>query len=356
MRRVRFSSTTCLLGEVRVRLGGSCAGTLPRNVPHTFYGYTANGNLSSIQYPYGRTVTYGYGTAGGVTTDRVSSISVSKWNGTAWAPWQAIQSIVFEPFGDVRAWQLNGDSGPLSVENMARDVTPAVPSGHCPIPKPTTNDLSGRVQLVQVSTGPLTLWTGSGNVFQRRLTLDAQNVTAEAACWTAATRPIEIASYSYTQGGQAVIYSGQYDLRGNRLQMRTSTTSGQTDTWAYSDAGVADRLAQWQRAVVGPVTHSHDEDGRTTALRWGTDSSGATTAEEVWTPAGTESMGSGGLDSVYKSVSVSGGVYAYYYDATNRRRLKQYPTGVSDEYFYSSDNHLLVDRGNAAIASPVPHH
>jgi YD repeat-containing protein len=58
----RFSPEGRLTGEIRLRSGTTCASQLPRNVPHTFYTYSANGNLTSIQYPYGRTVTYVIGT------------------------------------------------------------------------------------------------------------------------------------------------------------------------------------------------------------------------------------------------------------------------------------------------------
>lgn len=63
-------------------------------------------------------------------------------------------------------------------------------------------------------------------------------------------------------------------------------------------------------------------------------------------------MAGWGLDSVYKSVSVSGAVYGHYYDAANRRQLKEYPTSETDEFFYDSSNRLLVDRGDATVSSP----
>lgn len=51
-----------------------------------------------------------------------------------------------------------------------------------------------------------------------------------------------------------------------------------------------------------------------------------------------------GLGSVYKSVMVNGAVYQYLYDAQGRRRLKVYPTGKTDEFFYNADQ-LIEDRG-----------
>ena len=55
--------------------------------------------------------------------------------------------------------------------------------------------------------------------------------------------------------------------------------------------------------------------------------------------------GSGGLDSVYKSVTVNGASYSYYYDATNKRRLKLYPTGDKDEFFTSYSGQPQVEVG-----------
>jgi RHS repeat-associated protein len=350
----QYSPEGRLLGEVRVRLGGSCTGALPRNVPHTFYAYTPNGNLRGIQYPYGRTVTYSHGMSGGVTTDRVSAIGVTKWNGAAWVAWPAVQSILHEPYGDVRAWQLNADTGGLGVENMLSETAPTRGSGYCPMTKPANNDLSGRLQLVQVSTGPLVVGAGSGNVFQRYLDYSARRVTTEGSCWpSVAARTVELNTPGYAPGEQAVVYAGTYDTRGNRTSMRPFPGYPYSDTYAYSDAGVADRLTEFKRVGGSSVFFQYDVDGRTTSIRLPNDSSGMPAAQEVWTPASTAAQGAGALDSVYKSVSVSGAVYSYYYDAANRRRLKQYPTGVSDEYFYSQSSQLLVDRGNSAVSSPA---
>ena len=57
-----------------------------------------------------------------------------------------------------------------------------------------------------------------------------------------------------------------------------------------------------------------------------------------------------------KSISVGGAVYGYYYDARNHRWAKSYPVaGVSDEYFYSTSDDMLVDQGNDSILSLTYH-
>ena len=51
-----------------------------------------------------------------------------------------------------------------------------------------------------------------------------------------------------------------------------------------------------------------------------------------------------GFGSVYQTMTINGGTYQYFYDASGRRRLKVYPTGRTDEFFYDSDR-MLEDRG-----------
>lgn len=66
--------------------------------------------------------------------------------------------------------------------------------------------------------------------------------------------------------------------------------------------------------------------------------------------------GPGGADeTVYRAVSVNGAWYNYYYDAFNRRRMKVYPSGATDEFFYDQNSDLLVDQGNDSVTSPTYH-
>jgi RHS repeat-associated protein len=58
-------------------------------------------------------------------------------------------------------------------------------------------------------------------------------------------------------------------------------------------------------------------------------------------------------DSVYKTATVDGAVYGYWYDAFGRRRLKNYPTGRSDEFFHDFSNRLLTDQGNSSVIQPL---
>ena len=60
----------------------------------------------------------------------------------------------------------------------------------------------------------------------------------------------------------------------------------------------------------------------------------------------------GALDTVFKGVGVNGMAYDYFYDAQNRRRLKVYPLGPTDEFFYDMGHQMLVDQGNDSSATP----
>ncbi len=70
-----------VLKEWRQRMGknGDC-GTSPLANPSTEYTYSRNGNLTSITYPHGRTVSYVYGPGG--RRNRIDSVSITTWNGT----------------------------------------------------------------------------------------------------------------------------------------------------------------------------------------------------------------------------------------------------------------------------------
>ena len=48
-------------------------------------------------------------------------------------------------------------------------------------------------------------------------------------------------------------------------------------------------------------------------------------------------------------------LFNYDHDAFQRRQLKAYPTGVTDEYFYDLGHQLLEDRGSYSSSSSAPY-
>jgi hypothetical protein len=60
--------------------------------------------------------------------------------------------------------------------------------------------------------------------------------------------------------------------------------------------------------------------------------------------------GQGAVGSVYKAVTVNDNssplTHEYWYDANGQRRLKVYPDGEQDEYFYGINSEILEDHEN----------
>ncbi len=148
-------------GEIRLRQGSStCSPLTPNANPHTVYTYSDNGNLKTITYPYGRTVTYNYRVySGTVTTDRISTISVTRFDGTGWISLpNVISNIAWEPYGGLRGYQINhpGSSSASSVEYVLGDYLSPPAPGTCPTVIPnwpsSGNERAGRLKALWVST------------------------------------------------------------------------------------------------------------------------------------------------------------------------------------------------------------
>lgn len=352
-----------VVGEIRLRGSVSlCSGASPDAIPHTTYGYTPNGSLTSIQYPYGRKVTYQYGT--GAKLDRVTAILVSLWDGTSWKDVKAISDVAWEPYGGLRGYQLNpAAGGPGAVEYFLGDRPTDVPPASCPTTPPSmaSSDYSGRLRGLWVSSGPFVPGAGNGSHFRQTYTWSGEQLTQVDTCLLDASTP-RMERYSYDRALRLVSATGSgsggpfqtrrysYDGRGNR-------TSETREDCAYPPTlGVGtlvDRLHSVSSGCAGSILrydYQYDADGRVSAKSGPTDSSGGP-AWQLQFASGPH-LG-GASDTVFRSVSVNGSVYQYFYDALNRRRLKEYPTGTRDEYFYDTGHQLLVDQGSSEIFRPV---
>jgi RHS repeat-associated protein len=156
-----------------------------------------------------------------------------------------------------------------------------------------------------------------------------------------------------TVGGAVGSRSYGYDGRGNRTS-QTNEDCGYGLT--YGTSAHPDQLTSRASSCTGSIlatTYAYDRDGRVSSMTGPNDSSGSAAWQFTMTD-GPDST-SGAFDSVYKSISVNGAVYSYFYDAFNRRRAKQYPLNMRDEFFYSADNLLLVDLGNDSTVSVAAH-
>ncbi|WP_338269872.1 RHS repeat-associated core domain-containing protein, partial [Corallococcus caeni] len=359
-----------MVKQVRLRIGTTtCTGT-PFQNPHTLYAYSPNGNLTQVTYPYGRVVTYTYGT--GALTDRVASVSVSKYASGAPTTETLLSQVAWEPYGGVRGYRTHyattGTTG--SVEYALGDNASAAPTS-CPsaFPSVSSSDTTGRLRALWVSTlasgTNFTPGSGNGAILKQVYTWQADQLVRSDSCLLGATSPLT-ETYGYdgllrltsatgtlsTTGGAFTSRGFGYDARGNR-----TSESGEANTWAlaYSTSGHPDQLVSRNSTQTGATlghSFTYDADGRVSQKLWRpADAFG--NAFHLDFTSGPSS--NGGADTVFKAVSVNGLSFNYFYDAQGQRRLKDYPTGIKDEYFYNASQGLLVDQGNASAFTATIH-
>ena len=369
----RYDTFGRVLQEVRLRTGTTtCSASTPNLNPHTTYTYSNNGNLTSVTYPYGRTVTYGYGT--GALADRVSNISVTSWNGTSWVTQSnLISAVAWEPYGGLRGYQIKHPTTATTsaVEYLLGDNGSVTPSPGCPtsVPSAGSSDHTGRVRALWVSTGNFSPGTGNGATYKRTYTWKGDQLKQEDTCLLGATTASTV-TYAYDQllrvtnagrpGGNFAAAGGSIGSRAYGLNGRGNRTSETREDCSYpptyGQSAFPDRLTRQASACSGAILkydYAYDRDGRVSSKKWPVDSSGDAGTVMSFASGGNGSGTNGALDTVFKSVSVNGAVYNYYYDALNRRRLKVYPAGPKDEFFHDTVNELLVDQGNDAVLSPT---
>ncbi|AKQ64855.1 Rhs family protein [Myxococcus hansupus] len=364
-----------LTGEVRLREGQtSCSSAGLNDKPHTFYTYTANGNVDSITYPHGRVVKYVYGT--GATVDRVQAVDVRLWSSSGFLDTRLIQGVVWEPYGQLRGYQVNHPttSNSSAVEYMLGDNSGSVPAA-CPAAPPivASGDLTGRLRALRVSTGTLAAGAGSGDIYKQTYTWHGDQVSQVDTCVLGATTP-RIETFGYDRslklvsaerpmgnvaatGGAYASRNFGYDNRGNRTSM---SADGSSYAFAMTSAPAVDRLAEWGATAPGSLLRyalAYDADGRVTSQRWAPGVSGTPVFLQGFEYGIDESAQIGvATDTVFRAVNRNGVTYNYFYDAQGRRRLKAYPGGTKDEYFNSAAHRLLTDRGSDGFVAAVGHY
>ncbi|MFB1484976.1 RHS repeat-associated core domain-containing protein [Corallococcus sp. RDP092CA] len=357
-------------GEVRLREGEtSCLSGTVNAHPHTFYTYTANGNIETVTYPHGRVITYVYGT--GAKLNRTQAIDVRLFGTSGYTDTRVIEGIAWEPYGGLRGYQMNhpATSNSSAMEFMLGDNTAVAPAA-CPTAAPnlSSGDMTGRLRSLRVSSGSFSPGSGNGDIYQRGYTWTGDQVARLDTCLLGATTP-RTETYAYDRtlrlvgagrptgnfaatGGAFASRTYQYDGRGNRTQL-------EEDGFIYDlTSGTAlavDQMTAWGSSTVGSLlkyTLSHDEDGRVTQKRWAATMPGGpvyTLGFEYGQTVGVAT------ETVFRAVNVNGTYYNYFYDALGRRRLKSNPYGTTDEYFHSVSSRLLTDRGNNGLGTPIGH-
>ena len=389
--------------EIRLRQGTFvCSASTPNLNPHTSYTYSANGNLTSIVYPYGRTVTFNYGTFPNTTipTDRVASIDISTYDGASWTTlFGVVSNIAWEPYGGLRGYQINHPtSSTRSAVEYARGYYNYSPlSGGCPTTSPTIWPFS---YAYAFQATPMGIWvsglTGSdtyspgyanGSILKMNYKYSGDQVAQIDSCLLDATTPrTEVygdavsgapgydpllrlilatrpAGNFTAVGGSFNSRAYGYDGRGNRTSETVDACAPNANVLTYGAAGHPDQLTNRSSGCASATppsilahNYAYDLDGRVRAKSWENDSSGNPAYALSFAYGETDGSSGGALDTVFKGVSVNGAVYNYFYDALNRRRMKVYPLGSSDEFFYDMGHQLLVDQGNdSASAAPTFH-
>ncbi|NNC07306.1 RHS repeat-associated core domain-containing protein [Corallococcus exiguus] len=357
-------------GEIRLREGEtSCSSGTVNAHPHTFYTYTANGNIETVTYPHGRVITYVYGT--GAKLNRPQAIDVRLFETTGYTDTRIIEGVAWEPYGGLRGYQMNHSttSNSSAMEFMLGDNTSVAPSA-CPTAAPnlSSGDMTGRLRSLRVSSGSFSAGSGNGDIYQRGYTWNGDQVARLDTCLLGATTP-RTETYAYDRtlrlvgaqrptsnfaatGGAFESRTYQYDGRGNRTQL-------EEDGFIYDltsgAAPAVDQLTGWGSSSAGSLlkyTLSHDAGGRVTQKRWAASMLGGpvyTLGFEYGQTVGVAT------ETVFRAVNVNGTYYNYFYDALGRRRLKSNPYGTTDEFFHSVSNRLLTDRGNNGLGMPIGH-
>ncbi|MBF5046407.1 RHS repeat-associated core domain-containing protein [Simulacricoccus sp. 17bor-14] len=362
--------------EVRIRTGamsgcsvvGSSASAY--NNPNTSYAYDVNGNLLSIEYPYGRVVNYDYG-ANPELFNRVQAVRMTTFGAAgATSTVTVISHLAWEPYGDLRGYQLHLGTNVLGVEYALGQA------GNTP---PAYTALSDASQLVPDTTGRTrALWvtnlgvggtfvpgSGSGNILRQFYTWTADQVVRSDTHLLGATTP-RTETYSYDKllrltaatgtlsaaGGSFGSRAYSYDARGNR-----TSESGESRSWTLSRSDVShpDWLTARAPQSSGWLNYqySYDADGRLSGIGGPRDSQGIPFNDLSFNNSGN--LANGGSDTVFRTASIGGAAYSYYYDAQNRRRAKVYPSGAVDEFFYDTVHDLLVDVGNTSAVGATNH-
>jgi len=351
----RYDALGRVTREIRLRTG-ACDGTITNN-PHTVYTYTDNGHLASITHPHGRVVTYVYGA--GANSDRVQEVDIAIANGgSSWTTVPAITAVVWEPYEGLRGYQINSSGNTGAVEYFLGDNAA---SPGCPAAPPASNDHTGRLRAVRVSTGPFIPGVSSGDIYKRTYTWQADQVAQIDTCLLASATPLT-ETYSYDQLARLLTAAGtlgssfasrtySYDARSNRSGQMVE---GCPWTLTYGTTTHPDQLTTSSSGCPGAILkhdYTFDSDGRVAVKNWPLDSSGSPAYTLAFQSGPSDS---GATDSVFKSVLVNGAAYNYFYDAFGRRRFKSYPPdGANDEYFHGMRSELISDRGVDSLATAV---
>ncbi|MFT3714005.1 MAG: RHS repeat-associated core domain-containing protein [Archangium sp.] len=337
--------------------------------PHPNLGisYSANGNVTSLAYGFGRTVTYTFGT--GASIDRVASISTNFSSDAGVQQLALITNVEWEPYGALRTYRFAHDAG-VTVEYELGAASSA-PASRCPSGAMSeTKDETGRLRSLRA-------WSSSREVYRRTYTWRADQIERIDTCYLGGADGGEYLSEIYAaDAGSGLGYDGlqrlvggvgtgnwtqrkyAYDSRGNITSIVGDDGGTITATFDTSSANRKDWLTSFGVDSWNKVDLTYDRDGRVVSLAGPVDLSGTAPTVSLDFVSAKFDDGSGGTaeivfpgaDTVMRGVTVSAGGnadggttslhYNYAYDFEKRRLAKLGPTS-SEVYLYDLGHQLL---------------
>ncbi len=377
-------------GESRIRAGSSTCAPLSTNFcptvnggeanPNTSYIYALTGQLSQINYPHGRSVKLYYGAGG--DAELVDHVSAGLISGSTCTETTLLANVTWEPFGGLRGYQINApvSSTQGAVEYLLGDNSTVATMTSCPAgsrPSSSSSDQSGRLRALWVSSGAYSPSspTGTGNIFARQYSWQGDQLTSQATCLLQTSGiPLTENFFGTNQGYNTRMRlehatrpalgktntGGAWGERDYTYTPRGARNAETTDCWNWSDSvsDANDQLttrsvtnAFCSPSCIGTPTfattnYTYDADGRVATITSPADSVGP----PLNLSFNASIDGQAAVGSVYKAITVNDSgsplTYEYWYDANGQRRLKVYPDGEQDEYFYGLNNEMLEDHEN----------
>jgi RHS repeat-associated protein len=350
--------------ESEQRLRNSCNTSKGAHCsPTTEYTWDRNGNLTTVRYPFGRLVTYTYGSGG--LRDRVVAVSVGIYQAVGVQNTvMMLSGVAWEPYGGIRGYTLHTVA---NQERLALEYyrgPSGTPPEDCDVVPPGSPDGTGRTVALLLGQGPYVpnqhapvvpsyfsqKWAWTGDQVARALTClrgrtgTQHSVHRQQFEYDELERmTLETSENTPRIGGDATMELKVFDIRGNRVD---ESEDYYDNLESYYSSPQKDRLGEqcWWRHHVNPneclVSYSY-----------GYNAGGA--INSIAGLGGRWTMGFGysherALSDVYSSVT-RGGAGALtpidmYYDAFNRRRYKSHALGFGQEFYYGLEKNLLVDQ------------
>ncbi|MBL8913649.1 MAG: RHS repeat-associated core domain-containing protein [Archangium sp.] len=371
--RTDAHGTTCYSYDVEGRVVLELLVPVDGSGPFTTeYEYSANGNLKKIVYPYGRTITYGYPASNGELADRVSSVSMTTYNGSSWtsAPGtDIITSVTWEPYGGLRSYvaQHTTTSTSSIVEHYLTGNAEVPPDGSAILACGDTAgsmgsgyDKSARLRGLRVTKSESS--AAKGDLFKRLYTWRADQVVQMDTCYLDDDLPItEVSSYDKTlrltqvqlpnqptTGGWQGQQVFTYDMRGNKTNVVVDIYGS---NYNLERSGIAHAPDWLTKENSGVLAHRFVSNANGTIVK-------RTTPNQQDTDIGGTLTFNARANGLYRSVEKVAGsqasvTWTYAYDAFNRRIRKEHPTGDADKFYYDTGHQLLVDLGLQAYTGTL---